>query len=94
MQVQHNNLNLMNKLSVISDRKNDYVNCDSKSGTMMSKQTRVEREKQEIEKIQIFQLSCYLLSQELLLKILVVLHFIVGLVLNLELICLIFHQKS
>ena len=40
LDMQRENFDLMQKLSHVSLRKNSYVDCDSKSGKMMSKQTR------------------------------------------------------
>ena len=44
------NYNLLNNMVSVSTRVNKYLNCDSMSGKMMSKQTRPIRECKEIEK--------------------------------------------
>ena len=51
------NYNLLNNMVSVSTRANKYLNCDSRSGTMMSKQTRHVREHKKIEKAN---LSLYL----------------------------------
>ncbi len=50
IELQRDNYNLMSKLSRVSLRKNGYVNCNSRSGKMMSRQTRLMRQKRDLEK--------------------------------------------